>query len=287
MRITLILLLALLNICTVAQSIKENEKTLLWEVSGKNIKAPSYLFGTIHIMCPGDLKVNEVLKQKFLTTQQLFLELKMDEPGMMMEMMQGMKMKDSSTIKGLLGKTSYDSINTIFKKSTGIPLDILNTTKPILVVSMIYPFLLGCTPDSWESTFQKMAKEQHKPLLGLEKLSEQMNVLESIPYKEQAEMLAKTLFQMDSAKNVFLNMLEVYKQKDVAALYKLTTSDEDFGMYERDLLENRNQKWIKTITTQAETIPTFFAFGAAHLGGNQGIINLLRKEGYSVKPIFY
>ena len=82
-------------------------------------------------------------------------------------------------------------------------------------------------------------------------------------------------------------MLEVYKQKDVAALYKLTTSDGDFGMYERDLLENRNQKWIKTITTQAETIPTFFAFGAAHLGGNQGIINLLRKEGYSIKPIFY
>lgn len=287
MRIIILLLLALLNIQSIAQSIKEDEKTLLWEVTGKNIKAPSYLFGTIHIMCPGDLKVSEVLKQKFSTTQQLFLELKMDEPGMMMEMMKGMKMNDSSTLKGLLGKINYDSVNTIFKRSTGIQLDMLNSTKPILVVSMIYPFLLGCTPDSWENTFQKMAKEQNKPLLGLETLTEQMNVLESIPYKEQADMLVKTLFQMDSAKNVFLNMLEVYKQKDVIALYKLTTSDEDFGIYERDLLENRNHKWIKTIITQAETIPTFFAFGAAHLGGNQGIINLLRKEGYSVKPVSY
>ena len=287
MRIIILLLLALLNIQSIAQSIKEDEKTLLWEVTGKNIKAPSYLFGTIHIMCPGDLKVSEVLKQKFSTTQQLFLELKMDEFGMMMEMMKGMKMNDSSTLKGLLGKINYDSVNTIFKRSTGIQLDMLNSTKPILVVSMIYPFLLGCTPDSWENTFQKMAKEQNKPLLGLETLTEQMNVLESIPYKEQADMLVKTLFQMDSAKNVFLNMLEVYKQKDVIALYKLTTSDEDFGIYERDLLENRNHKWIKTIITQAETIPTFFAFGAAHLGGNQGIINLLRKEGYSVKPVSY
>ena len=87
MRIIILLLLALLNIQSIAQSIKEDEKTLLWEVTGKNIKAPSYLFGTIHIMCPGDLKVSEVLKQKFSTTQQLFLELKMDEFGMMMEMM--------------------------------------------------------------------------------------------------------------------------------------------------------------------------------------------------------
>lgn len=287
MRITLIILLAFLCVHSIAQSIKEDEKTLLWEITGKNIKAPSYLFGTIHIMCPGDLKVSELLKQKFSSTQQLFLELKMDEPGMMMEMMQGMKMKNSSTIKGLLGKINYDSVNTIFKRSTGIQLDMLNSTKPILVVSMIYPFLLGCTPDSWENTFQKMAIKQNKPLLGLETLTEQMNVLESIPYKEQADMLVKTLFQMDSTKNVFLNMLEVYKQKDVEALYKLTTSDEGFGIYERDLLENRNHKWIKTITTQAEIIPTFFAFGAAHLGGNHGVINLLRKEGYSVKPVLY
>lgn len=287
MKLILIAMLAMLSVRTSAQSNNRDEKTLLWEVTGKNIKAPSYLFGTIHIMCPDDLKVSETLKEKFSTTQQLFLELKMDEPGMMMEMMRGMRMRDSSTLKSLLGKTNYDSVNTIFKKRTGIQLDMLNSTKPILVVSMIYPFLLGCTPDSWENAFQKMAKEQGKPLLGLEKIAEQMNVLESIPYKEQADMLAKTLFQMDSAKSVLLNMLEVYKQKDLAALYKLTISDEDFGSHERELLDNRNRKWITTITTEAEARPTFFAFGAAHLGGEQGVISLLRREGYSVKPVLY
>lgn len=287
MKVILIAILVIFSLRSVAQSNKPEEKTLLWQITGKNIKEPSYLFGTIHIMCPSDLKVSERLKQKFSATQQLFLEIKLDDPAMMMEMMKGMKMKDSSTLKSLLGKANYDSVNTIFKKSTGIQLDMFNSTKPILIVSMIYPFLLGCTPDSWENTFQKMAKEQHKPLMGLEKISDQMNVLESIPYKEQADMLAKTMFKMDSAKTIFLNMLEVYKQKDIAALYELTTSDEDFGTYERDLLSNRNRNWIKIITGQAEKMATFFAFGAAHLGGQEGVINLLRKQGYTVKPILY
>ena len=287
MKVVLIAILVIFSLRSVGQSNKPDEKTLLWQITGKNIQEPSYLYGTIHIMCPGDLTISDVLKQKFSATKQLFLELKLDEPGMMMEMMMGMKMKDSSTLKSLLGKANYDSVNSIFKKSTGIQLEMLNSTKPILIVSMIYPFLLGCTPDSWENTFQKMAKAQNKPLLGLEKISDQMNVLESIPYKEQADMLAKTIFNLDSAKTVFLNMLEVYKQKDIAALYTLTTSDEDFGIYERDLLSNRNHNWIKIISVQAKKIPTFFAFGAAHMGGQEGVINLLRNEGYTVKPILY
>ena len=287
MKVVLIAILVIFSLRSVGQSNKPDEKTLLWQITGKNIQEPSYLYGTIHIMCPGDLTISDVLKQKFSATKQLFLELKLDDPGMMMEMMMGMKMKDSSTLKSLLGKANYDSVNSIFKKNTGIQLEMLNSTKPILIVSMIYPFLLGCTPDSWENTFQKMAKAQNKPLLGLEKISDQMNVLESIPYKEQADMLAKTIFNLDSAKTVFLNMLEVYKQKDIAALYTLTTSDEDFGIYERDLLSNRNHNWIKIISVQAKKMPTFFAFGAAHMGGQEGVINLLRNEGYTVKPILY
>ena len=287
MKVVLIAILVIFSLRSVGQSNKPDEKTLLWQITGKNIQEPSYLYGTIHIMCPRDLTISDVLKQKFSATKQLFLELKLDEPGMMMEMMMGMKMKDSSTLKSLLGKANYDSVNSIFKKNTGIQLEMLNSTKPILIVSMIYPFLLGCTPDSWENTFQKMAKAQNKPLLGLEKISDQMNVLESIPYKEQADMLAKTIFHLDSAKTVFLNMLEVYKQKDIAALYTLTTGDEDFGIYERDLLSNRNHNWIKIISVQANKMPTFFAFGAAHMGGQEGVINLLRNEGYTVKPILY
>jgi uncharacterized protein YbaP (TraB family) len=227
------------------------------------------------------------MRQKFNATKELFLEIKTDDPGMMMEMMSGIQMKDTSTLKGMIGTVKFDSLSTIFKASTGIPLEMLNKTKPILVVAMVYPSLLGCTPDSWEKKFEAMAKERNMPLKGLEKLSEQMDVLESIPYKSQAEMLWKVMSDLDSAKNQFNLMLDIYRSKDVQALYNMTTADEDFGMYEATMLVKRNKNWIPVIKTQAAITPTFFAVGAAHLPGNNGVINLLRREGFAVKPVMY
>ena len=279
--------LVLLGVVSFTFAQVPTEKTLLWEISGKDTREPSYLYGTIHLMCPQDLKVDQVVKDKFNATKELFLEIKTDDPNMMMEMMSGLKMKDSSTLKGMMGKTNFDSVSNLFQKSTGIPLEMLNTAKPILVISMVYPSLLGCTPDSWEKTFENLAKERSMPLKGLEKLSDQMKVLESIPYKLQADMLLKMMYNLDSAKNTFLTMLDIYKAKDLPGLYAMTTSDADFGQYEGAMLVDRNRSWIPVIKEQAKKTPTFFACGAAHLGGKDGLISLLRREGYTVKPVMY
>jgi len=263
------------------------DNTLLWKIEGKGITRPSYLYGTIHLMCPADLQVSEGLKEKFNSTEELFLEIKTDDPAMMAEMMKSMAMKNNTTIKSLMPKPDFDSINSIFKKSTGLPLEMLNTAKPILVTAMIYPSLLGCTPDSWEKVFENLAKKRNMPLKGLEKLSDQMDALEKIPYQQQADMMVKLMYNLDSARLVFNNMVDVYKRKDLNALYKLTTSDEDFGAFESALLITRNKNWIPVIEQQALQKPTFFACGAAHLAGENGVIRLLQKAGYTVSPVLY
>ncbi len=80
-------------------------------------------------------------------------------------------------------------------------------------------------------------------------------------------------------------MFQLYKEKDIEALYKQTESEEDFSEYEGVLINNRNTDWVSTIISEAYQKPTFFAFGAAHLAGENGVINLLRKKGYTVKPV--
>lgn len=281
-----LIVLSFLGFVTTSAAQAPTEKTLLWQLSGKGIKEPSYLFGTIHLMCSGDLKMPQVVTEKFNDVTKLYLEIDMDDPNMMKEMMAGMQMKDSSTLEKLMGK-KFDSVNAIFKTSTGMPLTMLNTAKPMLIMSMIYPSLLGCTPVSWESVFQTMAKEKSIEIKGLEKLQDQINVFEKIPYKVQADMLEKMLLNIDSAKMQFQEMLAVYKKKDINELNVLTTKEEDFGEYQDILLSNRNRNWIPVIGEQAKKSPTFFAFGAGHMGGETGVINLLRKAGFTVKPIFY
>lgn len=261
------------------------ERTLLWKIEGQDNAAPSYLYGTIHIMCPGDIKVTPQLQQSFDGVRQLYLELDMDNPATMLKMMTGMMMNDGSTLETLLSERDYDSVSAIFKSKTSMPLALLNRAKPILLMSMIYPSLLGCTPEGWETEFVKMAKEKEMEVLGLERVEEQIGVLDSIPYKVQAEMFLKTLYNLDSAKLSFDKMVEMYKSQDIQRMVDETSSDEDFGKYEEVMLRNRNQNWIPVMAAAMKKMPTFFAVGAAHLGGTDGVINLLRKAGYKVTAV--
>ncbi len=261
------------------------DKSLLWEVTGKNISKPSYLFGTIHVMCSNNLIVDTLMSEKFNQAEQLFLELNIDDIKLLSGAMQQMMMKDNITLHDLLTKEAYDSTAQNFEELTKIPLALVSKLKPIMAMSFIYPAIMGCQPEAWEQKFAEMANEKNIPLKGLETVQQQVDVLDSIPLKVQANLFANALKDIDSLKKSFNIMLQLYKEKDIEALYKQTESEEDFSEYEGVLINNRNTDWVSTIISEAYQKPTFFAFGAAHLAGENGVINLLRKKGYTVKPV--
>jgi uncharacterized protein len=268
---------------SIAQAPKE--KSLLWKIEGNGIEAPSYLYGTIHVMCPDDITISTSLRSAFNSTQQLYLELDMDNPATMLKMAMGMMMRDGSSLKTLLSEKDYDSVATIFRSKTGMSLGMMNRAKPILLMGMVYPSILGCQPEGWEQQLMKMAKEKTMSVYGLEKVEDQMGVLDSIPYKVQAEMFMKTMYDIDSARSGFQKLVEVYKQQDIQQMIKMNTEDDDFGDYESVMLKKRNESWIPVIATAMKNKTSFFAVGAAHLAGDFGVISLLRKQGYKVTPV--
>ena len=86
------------------------EKTLLWQITGPGISKPSYLYGTIHLMCADEIKVSDTLRAKFYSTQKLFLEVNLDDPSVMIKTMQQMQMKNDTTLMQLLPASTYDSL---------------------------------------------------------------------------------------------------------------------------------------------------------------------------------
>jgi uncharacterized protein len=240
------------------------------------------------VMCPQDLRVSDTLKQSINNTKQLFLELDLDDQSLLMKMANLMMVKDSTqTLEKLLGKVKYDSIINILKKDNPMAPFMASKMKPFALLSLTYKTLLNCEPGSWDMEVMKVAKANKEEVFGLETVEDQMSALSSMPESEQANMLYKTVFNRDSSASMFMKMLDAYKKRDLNWLSKLITGDKDYGKYETQLLEKRNKKWIPVIEQQAKQMPTFFAFGAGHLGGVYGVINLLRKRGYKVTPINY
>ena len=133
----------------------------------------------------------------------------------------------------------------------------------------------------------QMAKANNMEIKGLEQVEDQLKIFDEIPYSLQAQEFAETVLNIDSVKKSFNDMLVLYKQKDLSALNNMMDDEDGFSDYSDLLLTNRNEKWISEIIEQAKIEPTFFAVGAAHLGNEVGVINLLRKKGYTVTPVNY
>ena len=268
---------------TVAQPGSDN--ALLWKISGNGVSSPSYLYGTVHMICPEDFTLGEQLKEKFGTAQKIFLEVDMDDPAMNMKMMQ-LSMLQGKKLSDMFSDNDYNKLNIFFRDTMGMPLTLLNTMKPFVLFSLLTLKSLPCAqPQSYEMNFVKMAQEQHKAVEGLETIEEQMKIFDDMPDSVQVQMVMRYINEFDEQKKEFVKMVHAYRQQDAEALYRYMMSSPDIAGSEEALLFNRNRKWVPVMEQAMQKEKIFFAVGAGHLGGPYGLISLLREKGYTVTGI--
>ncbi len=281
-------LLSLVAAGLLATTATAQDNSLLYEVTGNNLAQPSYLYGTFHLVCPNDLVLTEATKKAVADAQQLYLEIDMDDPTMQSSMMKGMMLTDGKTMKDLMSADDYAVVDNYLQKKAGMGLAQVGGLKPIALYSFMMIGALGCQPASYDLTLMQMALKDKKEILGLEQLNDQMAIFDKIPIDKQVSMLADMARKPDDVQKELASMLAAYKAQDLTSMMKqMKESKYDGGLedFEADLLDKRNQNWIPVIEKAAKDKPTLFAFGAGHLGGDKGVINLLRAKGYTVKAI--
>lgn len=262
------------------------ENSLLWEVSGNGLEQSSYIFGTIHMTC--DASLDDKVKLALDNTSLLVLELDMDDPNMNTAMMQNMAMKDNQNMKLLLSDEEYAELDAFIQSKFNAPLNAFETFKPFFLSAMLATKFLDCPVQSFEAELVKVSKEQEEEVLGLETVEEQLNIFDEIPYQDQIDDLMVSISD-DLAKDKvkFQKISEYYKTSNLVGIQELTDEDDTLTMskYKNLLLTNRNKNWISKIASFAKEQPTFFGVGAAHLIGDEGVIQLLRKQGFTVTAV--
>ncbi|WP_296313826.1 TraB/GumN family protein [Winogradskyella sp. UBA3174] len=278
--------LVLVLLSTSSVNAQELENSTLWKIEGNGLEKASYLFGTIHITC--DATIEDDVKKALDATSQVVLEIDMDDPNMQSKMMQGMYMKDGQKLKDLVSPEDYAAVDSLFIKNMGMSVKVIENIKPFFLTAMLYPKLLDCPMQSFETELMKVAKEQGEEVNGLETIEDQLKVFDDIPYKAQAEDLVRSAKDnMTYDKETFSKMLDIYKKEDINAMIEMM-NDENFtsvAEHQDELLDNRNKNWIPRIAEYAKEQPTFFGVGAGHLAGDNGVINLLRKAGYTLTAV--
>jgi len=140
-----------------------------------------------------------------------------------------------------------------------------------------------------EQVIMTEAREHNKKIKGLETMSYQAGVLDSIPYKLQADQLVSYIDKANKGEDddkEMKEMYDAYNSQDLKRLEKLLIeTDVSISGFTDILLYHRNENWVKKLIPLLPKKSLLIAVGAGHLPGERGVINLLRKAGYKITPV--
>jgi uncharacterized protein len=261
-------------------------QSLLWEVRGNGLPAPSHLFGTIHAICPSDMAVSDSLFDLLLSDERIALELDMDDPSVSATMAQEAFMPGDTTLLDLLDSLEFARMSRFFTDSVGMRLEPMKYIKPLFFFGMMMKRFLGCEPTSYEQVFSSLARQKGRAILGIETPREQLDVFSSIPLRQQAEMVLDMIDSQAVFRSTMLQLQRMYLAGDLEELHALASRTTiEYGRYNPAVLQERNHRWIPRLVAYMTEAPTFIAVGAGHLGGPDGLISLLRARGYTVTAV--
>jgi uncharacterized protein YbaP (TraB family) len=263
-------------------------QTLLWEVKGNGLKSPSYVFGTMHLLCKEDAILGDSLQYTIKNCDAVYFEIDMDDMFQMMGMIRHLNMRGDTSLDQLLSDKDYLKLEAFIRKARlPIPMSMLRKMKPMFVSGLLSESLFECTQkNGMEELIMKSAKRQGKQIKGLETASFQAGLFDSIPYQIQALELLEFTDSIESVKLSTYKMVEYYKSQDLENLLLITTESEPgLENYMDLLLYKRNRNWVSKFDSIAVKESCLIAVGAGHLPGKNGLLELLRAKGYEVRPV--
>jgi uncharacterized protein YbaP (TraB family) len=262
--------------------------TLLWKVSGKGLTKPSYLFGTMHVLCADEATLSDGLKAVIASCDEVYFEIKLDDMSNLLGAMKYMRMNDDKKLSDLLSPDEYQKVKDYFAKHASLlPFGMLERFKPLLISGLIEEENMNCqATDGMELSIMKEVHPYNKPILGLETVEFQAGLFDSIPYAKQAKELMAYIDSADEYKKMTLELADVYKKQDLDRIDELSRKgDPEMDGYMDLLLYDRTRKWALNLDTILPRKSVLVAVGAAHLPGPGGLIDLLKKEGYTLTPV--
>lgn len=262
---------------------KKKKKTLLWKIQNDKHGQSSYLFGTMHVRDQRAFKYRELVESKILKCDAYAAEMNMDEVDQLF-MANSMNLPDNQTLSNILNPKTYKKTDKIFRKLVGVPLALFEKNQPMLISNMITERLLSADmPLSLDATLHQFAAENKKITLGIESFKEQIEILNKISIDFQIKSLDWMSKNFHQFRKHLIKMTSDYETADIQKLYKATKKNTK-GL-RKILLYDRNKIMAQRISKMVNEQSIFVAIGAGHLGGQKGVLRLLKKEGLNIRPV--
>jgi len=263
---------------------------VLWRIEGANA-TPSHLFGTIHVTDPAVLDLPPPVATAFDGSSILAVESLGSEADIA-GLIGLMRYPEGRSLDDVLGPEAVDEL----ARSLDLPRVEISTLKPWGLLARIESAMVwreGTVLDGW---MVERFQDAGRPVLGLESAVEQYAAYDGLPEIHQVAFLIarlRAIGAVDGEEDAMLRYdIDTYLARDIGKLYAesilgdYARADGVMRRFLRTLIYERNTRFVERMRPLLRGGGAFVAVGAAHLPGAAGMVALLRRDGYTVTPVY-
>lgn len=279
-----------------------NGKGTLWKIE-KDGRQPSWLLGTMHLADPRVVDMPKGANEAFAKAQTVIVESDeiTDEKKAASSMLAHPELTmflDGKSITDMLSTEDVARLESGLKER-GIPLNAVMKMKPWILSSFVALPACELARKAKGAEFLDMklandALKQGKHLAGLETLAEQMTAMSDLPMSFHVQSLIEMLRMGDRMEDVIATMVDLYLKGEIGMITPMMKSidpnkgkkdDDGYAAFEQRLITDRNHVMAERAEPYLGKGSVFMAVGALHLPGNEGVIELLRKKGFTLTAV--
>jgi len=265
--------------------------TSVWSVrSGDNV---IYLGGTVHLLRPADYPLPGEFEEAYQASSELYFETdiaSMSDLSVQAQMLQQLTYGDDESLSSILSDEAYAALSA-YTATAGLPIAMLNKFKPGLLISTLQILVfqsMGFTPQGVDAFFHTQAVGDGKAEGQLETVQEQIGFIAAMGEGNESEFILLSLKDLAETGDVMEDMIGAWRSGDAEGLSELFVEEmkvEAPALYDTLLLQ-RNLKWVPQIDSMLQDADTEFVLvGAAHLVGENGLLDLLSQKGYEINQL--
>ena len=263
--------------------------TSVWKVT----KNGSELFigGTCHILRSSDYPIPDEFDRAYAASHSIVLETdlgKMNTPEAQQKLLSRMIYTDGTSLKDHLNPQTYDILNS-YCEANGFSLNALISFKPTMVMvtlTLIELQKMGISQEGVDMHYYRQGLQDSKPLLKLETVDEQIDIIAAMGIGYEDKFVRHSIEELKRIRDIIEKLIHQWKQGNSRGIYRLFIEPvkQDFPQVYDAVLLARNNAWMPKIKGFLDNPEKEFVLvGFAHLVGEDGIIEQLRKAGYAVE----
>ena len=278
-----------LSLCLALFSLNAIAETSVWKVS----KGDDFIYvaGTVHLLPASEYPLPSAFAEAYRQADTLVLEAPLPESmAEQQQMLKSLQYPAGQTLSKQLNPSVRNELHQ-YLQSLGLPVAMVDNFKPGFVamqLTLVEMSKAGLSGDGVDKYFLTQAKTAGKPLQFLETLEFQIELIAQLGAEDPNAFIKMSLAEAKDSSAMLKKLIKAWRAGDMDFIERevLLKAKQDDATTYRLMFSDRNQRWLPQLQQMFQQPGhEIVMVGAAHLPGNDGVLQLLQQAGFTLKQM--